>query len=77
MQNHYNLIYREEEREMNPYCIKTNVALTPWSPLARGVLPGSYRGRFDQDRPLAPKDGTGCAPQDCTAASGIFRLPSG
>ena len=48
MQNHYNLIYREEEREMNPYCVKTNVALTPWSPLARGVLTGSYRGGFDQ-----------------------------
>ena len=48
MQNHYNLIYREEEREMNPYCVKSNVALTPWSPLARGVLTGSYRGGFDQ-----------------------------
>ena len=48
LQNHYNLIYREEEREMIPYCIKTKVALTPWSPLARGVLPGSYRGGFDQ-----------------------------
>ena len=48
MQNHYNLIYREEEREMNPYCVKTNVALTPWSPLARGVLTGSYRGGFDR-----------------------------
>ena len=39
MQNHYNLIYREEEREMNPYCAKTGVALTPWSPLARGFWP--------------------------------------
>ena len=48
MQNHYNLLYREEEREMNPYCVKTGVALTPWSPLARGVLTGSYRGGFDQ-----------------------------
>lgn len=47
MQNHYNLIYREEEREMNPYCAKTGVALTPWSPLARGILAGSYRGGFD------------------------------
>jgi aryl-alcohol dehydrogenase-like predicted oxidoreductase len=48
MQNHYNLIYREEEREMNPYCQKTGVALTPWSPLARGILAGSYKGGFDQ-----------------------------
>jgi aryl-alcohol dehydrogenase-like predicted oxidoreductase len=48
MQNHYNLIYREEEREMNPYCAKTGVALTPWSPLARGILAGSYHGGFDK-----------------------------
>lgn len=48
MQNHYNLIYREEEREMNPYCARTGVALTPWSPLARGILAGSYRGGFDR-----------------------------
>ena len=46
MQNHYNLVYREEEREMNPYCASTGVALTPWSPLARGILAGSYRGGF-------------------------------
>ncbi len=46
MQNHYNLIYREEEREMNPYCAATGVALMPWSPLARGILAGTYRGGF-------------------------------
>jgi len=48
MQNHYNLIYREEEREMNPYCTRTGVALMPWSPLARGILAGAYRGGFDK-----------------------------
>jgi aryl-alcohol dehydrogenase-like predicted oxidoreductase len=47
MQNHYNLIYREEEREMNPYCAKTGVGITPWSPLARGILAGKYQGSFD------------------------------
>ncbi len=47
MQNHYNLIYREEEREMNPYCASTGVALTPWSPLARGILTGAYKGSLD------------------------------
>ncbi len=47
MQNHYNLIYREEEREMNPYCASTNVALMPWSPLARGILTGAYQGGFE------------------------------
>lgn len=48
MQNHYNLIYREEEREMNPYCKNSGVALTPWSPLARGILAGAYKGGFDK-----------------------------
>jgi aryl-alcohol dehydrogenase (NADP+) len=43
MQNHYNLIYREEEREMLPLCRDQGVAVTPWSPLARGVLTGSRK----------------------------------
>ena len=47
MQNHYNLVYREEEREMNAYCAHTGVGLTPWSPLARGILAGSYKGGFE------------------------------
>ncbi len=38
MQNHYNLVYREEEREMLPLCEKENVGVMPWSPLARGYL---------------------------------------
>ncbi len=41
MQNHYNLIYREEEREMIPQCIDLGVGVIPWSPLARGVLAGN------------------------------------
>jgi aryl-alcohol dehydrogenase-like predicted oxidoreductase len=41
MQNHYNLIYREEEREMIPFCIEEGVGVIPWSPLARGVLAGT------------------------------------
>ena len=57
MQNHYNLIYREEEREMNPYCLKTGVALTPWSPLARGILAGSYQGGFDAGSTSRSKGG--------------------
>ncbi|MFO0120120.1 MAG: aldo/keto reductase, partial [Burkholderiales bacterium] len=47
MQNHYNLVYREEEREMIPYCLQEGIALTPWSPLARGILAGAYRGGFE------------------------------
>ncbi len=41
MQNHYNLMYREEEREMIPLCQDQNIALIPWSPLARGQLAGN------------------------------------
>jgi aryl-alcohol dehydrogenase-like predicted oxidoreductase len=41
MQNHYNLLYREEEREMIPQCIDQGVGVVPWSPLARGLLAGS------------------------------------
>jgi aryl-alcohol dehydrogenase-like predicted oxidoreductase len=41
MQNHYNLIYREEEREMIPQCIDQGVGVIPWSPLARGLLAGN------------------------------------
>lgn len=41
MQNHYNLVYREEEREMNPLCQDQGVGLIPWSPLARGFLAGN------------------------------------
>jgi aryl-alcohol dehydrogenase-like predicted oxidoreductase len=38
LQNHYNLIYREEEREMIPLCLEAGIGLIPWSPLARGLL---------------------------------------
>jgi 1-deoxyxylulose-5-phosphate synthase len=41
MQNHYNLVYREEEREMIPQCMDQGVAVLPWSPLARGLLAGT------------------------------------
>jgi aryl-alcohol dehydrogenase (NADP+) len=41
MQNHYNLVYREEEREMIPLCLDQGVGLIPWSPLARGFLAGN------------------------------------
>jgi len=43
MQNHYNLIYREEEREMIPLCLEEGIGLIPWSPLARGFLAGNRR----------------------------------
>ena len=43
MQNHYNLVYREEEREMIPFCRQEGVGLVPWSPLARGLLAGTRK----------------------------------
>lgn len=45
MQNYYNLIYREEEREMIPYCQDTGVGLIPWSPIARGALTRPFADR--------------------------------
>jgi aryl-alcohol dehydrogenase-like predicted oxidoreductase len=53
MQNHYNLLYREEERDMIPWCLENGVGLTPWSPLARGRLardPGETTGRSSIDQ---------------------------
>ena len=46
MQNHYNLVYREEEREMIPLCTDSGVALLPWSPLARGFLVSDPSGEI-------------------------------
>ncbi len=43
MQNHYNLVYREEEREMIPFCRDQGIAMIPWSPLARGFLAGNRK----------------------------------
>ena len=57
MQNHYNLLYREEEREMIPLCLDQGIGVIPWSPLARGLLargPGpeaTARGGSDQLTP--------------------------
>ncbi|MHB1424350.1 MAG: aldo/keto reductase [Gemmataceae bacterium] len=57
MQNHYNLLYREEEREMIPLCEREGVALIPWSPLARGLLAGTRRSPTDtQSTPRAESD---------------------
>jgi 1-deoxyxylulose-5-phosphate synthase len=52
MQNHYNLVYREEEREMIPQCIDQGVAVLPWSPLARGLLAGN---RTREGEPLTTR----------------------
>jgi len=58
MQNHYNLAYREEEREMNPQCLDMGVGLIPWSPLARGLLTRPLDGPEGQTE-RAKSDGFG------------------
>src|ERR1700761_7931005 len=62
MQNHYNLVYREEEREMIPLCKAEGIGLIPWSPLARGFLAGNRsratndtQSKKDQGEPLRSK----------------------
>jgi aryl-alcohol dehydrogenase (NADP+) len=50
MQNHYNLIYREEEREMIPLCLEEGIGILPWSPLARGLLAGRRRPETSRAR---------------------------
>lgn len=50
MQNHYNLLYREEEREMIPFCIDQEVGLIPWSPLARGRLTRPWDAETERTR---------------------------
>ena len=54
MQNHYNLVYREEEREMMPLCREEGIGVIPWSPLARGFLAGN-RKRGDRGETLRAK----------------------
>jgi aryl-alcohol dehydrogenase-like predicted oxidoreductase len=56
MQNHYNLIYREEEREMIPQCLDQGVGCIPWSPLARGLLAGGGAGRGQRQTTRARTD---------------------
>ena len=53
MQNHYNLVYREEEREMLPLCRAAGIAVIPWSPLARGFLAGNRTRTVSGDGPDA------------------------
>jgi aryl-alcohol dehydrogenase-like predicted oxidoreductase len=57
MQDHYNLLYREEEREMIPQCLDMGVGVIPWSPLARGVLAGNRTREGDKLTTRAETDG--------------------
>jgi len=71
MQNHYNLIYREEEREMNPLCVSEGIGLLPWSPLARGVLTGSRK-----KGPEKLVDGTTSRAQNDAFATKLYGNPN-
>jgi aryl-alcohol dehydrogenase (NADP+) len=57
MQNHYNMIYREEEREMIPFCMDQGIGVIPWSPLARGFLMGNRTREKGGETTRAKSDG--------------------
>jgi aryl-alcohol dehydrogenase (NADP+) len=75
MQNHYNLVYREEEREMIPLCIDEGIGIIPWSPLARGFLGGKRRAKGEGDTERARADTFGhslyYAPEDYTVSDRV------
>ena len=56
MQNHYNLVYREEEREMIPLCLDQGIGVIPWSPLARGFLAGNRTAAHSGETARAKSD---------------------
>jgi 1-deoxyxylulose-5-phosphate synthase len=56
MQNHYNLVYREEEREVIPFCVDQGIGIIPWSPLARGFLAGNRTADRSGDTTRAKTD---------------------
>ena len=58
MQNYYNLLYREEEREMLPYCRATGVGCIPWSPIARGTLARPWQSDNGEPTLRATHDAT-------------------
>ncbi|MFP2932822.1 aldo/keto reductase [Pyxidicoccus sp. 3LG] len=58
MQGHYNLVYREEEREMLPLCESEGIGVIPWSPLARGLLAGSRKSLTDRASTARAKSDT-------------------
>jgi len=78
MQNHYNLIYREEEREMIPLCVDQGIGLLPWSPQARGFFAGNHRKEGWGDTIRARSDGYGQSmyyrDEDFTVADRVLEI---
>ena len=71
MQNHMNLVYREEEREMNPLCLDQGIGILPWSPLARGFLAGN---RKRDERSATTRDGSDQLARDFYYAETDFQI---
>jgi 1-deoxyxylulose-5-phosphate synthase len=79
MQNHYNLLYREEEREMNPLCVDEGVGIIPWSPLARGRLaraPETKTARTETDH-FGNRLYTATADADARVIAALDKLAKG
>ncbi|HEX6934235.1 MAG TPA: aldo/keto reductase [Streptosporangiaceae bacterium] len=80
MQNHYNLLYREEEREMIPQCVDQGVGVIPWSPLARGVLAGNRTRSGERNTTRAGtdpfSDSLYSAPSDFDVVDRVVRVAS-
>src|SRR6184192_2071402 len=74
MQNHYNLIYREEEREMIPLCIDQGIAVIPWSPLARGFLAGNRSRATERAKTDDIAQGFYVADSDVTIADRVSEV---
>ena len=78
MQNHYNLVYREEEREMIPLCQTEGIGIIPWSPLARGFLTGSRKQQDFGDTTRAKTDDFAKSmyyqPEDFTVVDRVVEL---
>ena len=78
MQNHYNLVYREEEREMNQLCLAEGIGIIPWSPLARGFLTGNRRQQDFGDTTRAKTDDFAKSmyyqPEDFTVVDRVVEL---
>jgi len=73
MQNHYNMVYREEEREMIPLCVSEGIGVIPWSPLARGFLTGNRKQGDNPKRPGAANAETSRAGTDEFAHALYYR----
>jgi aryl-alcohol dehydrogenase (NADP+) len=78
MQNHYNLVYREEEREMLPLCREEGIGVIPWSPLARGFLAGNRQSTSEGETMRAKTDAHAhalyYAPEDFTVADRVAEI---